>query len=56
MKMGNRSIVAVAGIEPPSLAFQANVLTIKPSRLPDVTPSTHTYVTMQLLACQVSTD
>ena len=35
MKMGN--IVSRAGIEPTSFAFWASVLTISPSRLPDVT-------------------
>ena len=35
MKMGN--IAYKAGTEPTSLAFQANVLTVPPPRLPDVT-------------------
>ena len=35
MKMGN--IALRAGVEPESLAFQANVLTISPPRLPVVT-------------------
>ena len=35
MKMG--TIVSRVGIEPTSLAFQANVLTITPPRLSDVT-------------------
>ena len=35
MKM--RNIVPRVGIEPTSLAFQANLLTISPPRIPDVT-------------------
>ena len=40
-----------AGIEPTLLTFRASVLTISPRRLTDVT---HAYLSMQLLACEVS--
>ena len=49
------SIVPRMGIEPTFLAFQATVLTITPPR-PLLSPPTRAYLSMQLLAWEVSAD
>ena len=52
MKMGNT--VPKMGIEHTSLPFRASVLTITPQGLPWCHHYTHTHLTMQLLASEVS--
>ena len=54
MKMGN--IVPKAGFEPTSLAFWASVLIITLLRLPWSHLYTHAYLSMQVLASEVSAD
>ena len=48
MEMGN--IVARAEFESTSFAFEASVLTMTPSRLPDVTPHILACLSMRLVA------
>ena len=52
MKMGNT--LPRAGIEPTSQAFRASVLTIIPVRRPWCRHYTHAYLSMQILASEVS--